>query len=161
MCRRQSTMRSSRRCRLYPKSVRMIGCAGSPFLPVRYMTRCFRGTSVVSPRPVMKGLLDKAFRRWLYILASLAILGLQVCAYSALLVLWRTNALGRLLFSSERLNILSQIVSVVSQTLAISSLAALTFFVQAVASDRIIRRRACLRHLSTLYATITDVFPAY
>lgn len=45
--------------------------------------------------------------------------------------------------------LISQIVSVVSQTLAISSLAALTFFVQSVASDRVIRRRACLRHLST------------
>jgi hypothetical protein len=95
--------------------------------------------------PAMKGLLDRAYRRRLYILASFAILGLQVCAYSALLVLWTTNSLDRHLFSLSHLSIVSQVTSVVSQALAISSLACLTFVVQAVAADRVIRRRACTR----------------
>lgn len=90
----------------------------------------------------MKNLLDKVHRRRLYILASFAILGLQLCAYAALLVLWATNALDRHLFSLSRLSLVSQIISVTSQALAISSLAALTFLVQAVASDRVIRRGA-------------------
>ena len=91
----------------------------------------------------MKALLDVAYRRRLYIIASALILGLQLSAYSALLVLWRTNALDRHLFSLSRLSLVSQVVSAVSQALAISSLAALTFFVQGVAADRIIRRRTC------------------
>lgn len=90
----------------------------------------------------MKNLLDKVHRRRLYILASFAILGLQLCAYAALLVLWTTNALDRHPFSLSRLSLVSQIISVTSQALAISSLAALTFLVQAVASDRVIRRGA-------------------
>jgi len=96
----------------------------------------------------MKGLLEKAHTRRFYILASFAILALQLGVYATLLILWHTNTLDRHLFSLDRLSLVSQLVSVVSQVLAISSLAALTFFVQAVASDRVIRRRACLKHLS-------------
>lgn len=91
----------------------------------------------------MIGLLDRAYRRRLHILASFAILGLQFCAYSALLVLWATNSLDRHLFSLSRVSLVSQVISVVSQATAISSLAGLTFFVQAVAADRVIRRRTC------------------
>ena len=91
----------------------------------------------------MKALLDVAYRRRLYIIASFLILGLQLGAYLSLLVLWRTNALDRQIFSLSHLSLVSQVVSVVSQALVISSLAALTFFVHDVASDRIIRRRAC------------------
>jgi hypothetical protein len=95
--------------------------------------------------PAMKGLLNKAYRRRLYILASFAILGLQVCAYSALLVLWGTSALDKYRFSLSRLSLVSQVISVVSQAFALSSLAALISFVQPVAVDRVIRRRACVR----------------
>jgi hypothetical protein len=98
----------------------------------------------------MQGILDRAYRRRLYVLASFAILGLQVCAYSALLVLWATEALDKHLFSLSRLSLVSQVISVISQALAVSSLAALTFFVQAVAADRIIRQREFRRkNLST------------
>lgn len=70
------------------------------------------------------------------------ILGFQVAAYSVLLVLWGTNTLDKQLFSLSHATLVSQVVSVVSQALSISSLAVLTFFAQSVASDRIIRRRA-------------------
>lgn len=91
----------------------------------------------------MNRLLDEAHRRRLYILASFVTLGLQACAYLALLVLWGTKVLDKHLFSLSHLSLTSQVISVVSQALVISSLAALTFFVQAVAADRVIRRRAC------------------
>lgn len=96
----------------------------------------------------MRRLLRRAYRRRLYLLASFAILGLQICAYSALLILWATKGLDRHLFSLSRLSLVSQVISVTSQALAISSLAALTFFVQTVAADRIIRRRE-YQNLST------------
>jgi hypothetical protein len=97
----------------------------------------------------MKALLSQTYRRRLYIIASFVILGLQAGAYLALLVLWHANTLDRHLFSLSRLSLVSQVVSVVSQALAMSSLATLTFFVHGVASDRIIRRRPCVQQLST------------
>ena len=92
----------------------------------------------------MKSLFDPASRRPLVRHRLLRdTFGLQICAYLALLVLWATSALDRHLFSLSHLSLVSQVVSAISQALAISSLAALTFFAQAVASDRIIRQRAC------------------
>ena len=107
----------------------------------------------------MKGLLDKGYRHRLYIITSSAILGLPVCIYSALLVLWHTNTLDGRLFSLSRLSLVSQIISAVSQAFSISSLALLTYFVQALAADRVIRRRTSAHENSPL--NIDDKFLIY
>ena len=89
----------------------------------------------------MAGLRSRASRRWLYLLASQTIIGLQGLVYLGLVALWGTQTLDHHLFSLSRLGTISRAISVISQALIISSLAALTFFAQALASDRIVRRR--------------------
>jgi galactitol-specific phosphotransferase system IIC component len=106
----------------------------------------------------MKSLFDTICKRRLYVTACFAILGLQICAYLVLLVLWSTSALDRHLFSLSHLSLVSQVVSATSQALAISLLAALTFFAQVVASDKIIRQRMCARdccQLETIMSVIS------
>ena len=104
----------------------------------------------------MKSLFDPVYKRRLFVTVSFAILGLQISAYLVLLVLWSTSALDRHLFSLSHLSLVSQVVSAISQALAISLLAALTFFAQVVASDKIIRRRTCARDCRQL-ETVTSV----
>ena len=90
----------------------------------------------------MSGFKSRSFRRRLYLLVSLIIIGLQGLVYSAMIALWGARTLDHHLFSLSRLGAVSQVISVVSQALIIFSLAALTFFAQALASDQIVRRSA-------------------
>ena len=89
-----------------------------------------------------------SFRRRLYLLASQTIIGLQGLVYLVLVALWGTRALDHHLFSLTRLGSISRTISVISQAFIISSLAALTFFAQALASDRIVRQRAYFNYFS-------------
>ena len=89
----------------------------------------------------MAGLSSHVFRRRLYLLGSLTIIGFQGLVYLALVVLWRTRTLDHLLFSLSHIGFISRTISVISQALIVSSLATLTFFAQTLASDRIVRRR--------------------
>ena len=86
----------------------------------------------------MAGLRSRAYQRRLYLLASQTIIGLQGLVYLALVALWDARTLDHYLFSLSHLGHISRTISVISQALIISSLAALTFFAQALASDRIV-----------------------
>lgn len=89
----------------------------------------------------MPVLTSRALRRRLYFWASLVILGLEFIVYLVFLVLWRTRALEHHMFSLAHLTTVSLIISTTSQIASIASLAALTFLVQTLASDRTIRTR--------------------
>ena len=101
----------------------------------------FAASSFPSHPEAMVGLRSRGFRRRLYLLGSLTIIGLQGLVYLALVALWRTRTLDHHLFSLSRIGSITRTTSVISQALIVSSLAALTFFAQALASDRIVRRR--------------------
>ena len=109
--------------------------------------------AVLSHLEAMAGLRSRAFRRRLYLLACHTIIGLQGLVYLALVALWDAQTLDHYLFPLSRLGSISRTISVISQVLIVSSLAVLTFFAQALASDRIIRQRGYFKKIALFFAS--------
>jgi hypothetical protein len=68
-------------------------------------------------------------------------LGLLTAFHVALLVLWARGTFAHHLFSLKRIGFVTQFLAITTQLFSVLILALLCFVVQAIASDRIVRRR--------------------
>ena len=78
--------------------------------------------------------------------------------YLALVALWGTRTLDHHLFSLSHLGTISETIPIVSQMLIVSSLGALAFFAQTLASDRIVRRRAYFKRKVLVFPKSDHLF---
>jgi len=76
-----------------------------------------------------------------HLAAAIISFSLLVVIYATLLALWASDALDSQVFSIDRIDKVTQIVVGVSQTSVIILTAALSFTMEALASDAVLRRR--------------------
>lgn len=74
------------------------------------------------------------------LVTSTVVLGLLVLAHTVLICLWGTHALDRHLFSISRVSQATQFISIGAQAIITFLLVLLSYSVQAVAADQIIRQ---------------------
>jgi hypothetical protein len=76
-----------------------------------------------------------------HLTASIISFSLLTAIYATLLALWATGALDSQLFSVDRIDKVTQIVVGISQVSVIILTAVLSFSMEALASDAVLRRR--------------------
>lgn len=78
------------------------------------------------------------------LITSCIVLATLICAHIVLIVLWSTEALQKHFFTLDKVTEATQAVTVGSQGVITILLVVLSYVVQGVAADQIIRRSECL-----------------
>lgn len=79
--------------------------------------------------------------RQFYLNSTLAVVAFLTALYAAIAVLWALKVLEKHLFSVSRVGVITQTIVVVVNVLSGTILPGISFLLQALATDHILRRR--------------------
>lgn len=78
-----------------------------------------------------------------YTLAGRILIAMMICLQVVLIVLWATPVLKNHPFDINKIDIVTQVISIGSQLYIVTKLAVLAYIVQRIAADHAIRQRKC------------------